>query len=336
MATPDLIRSKFAALNSGSQEEITSVSSWVLFHRRSAKQIVETWMQSLLDASGLRKLNLIYLANDVTQQSKARKREEFVNAFSTVIAEAMENAYRHGTQDVQNRLKHVANVWEQRNVFSENVIMDVNKRLKIAEKSVKKTLSGGNKLGGTLKSSLAPELSRINLLYHSLIESISSSSLAIGSSFGFYSQLIEAEATPASPLYVSKLFQLLESLKLSYNTSKAAILVREDIIKQLEALLEENNSMLSKENEQLNEIQKKIDHVIDMKQQVEKMITDMLEASEDENSNNSTVIKEELSSKDEQGLSYDESSGLSIINDETKIDSTVLDLKTVSNNLTYE
>ncbi|EMR09003.1 hypothetical protein PNEG_02778 [Pneumocystis murina B123] len=335
MATPDLIRSKFAALNSGSQEEITSVSSWVLFHRRSAKQIVETWMQSLRDASGLRKLNLIYLANDVTQQSKARKREEFVNAFSTVIAEAMENAYRHGTQDVQNRLKHVANVWEQRNVFSENVIMDVNKRLEIAEKSVKKSLSGG-KMGGLLKLSLAPELSKINLLYHSLIESISSSSLAIGSSFGFYSQLIEAEATPASPLYVSKLFQLLESLKLSYSTSKAAILVREDIIKQLEALLQENNSMLSKENEQLNEIQKKIDHVNDMKQQVEKMITDMLETSEDENPSSSTAIKEEFSSKDQQTLLYEESSELPVINDGTKIDSEVLDLKKVSNNLTYE
>ncbi|QSL65669.1 hypothetical protein MERGE_002982 [Pneumocystis wakefieldiae] len=327
MATPDLIRSKFAALNSGSQEEITSVSSWVLFHRRSAKQIVETWMQSLRDASGLRKLNLIYLANDVTQQSKARKREEFVNAFSTVIAEAMENAYRHGTQDVQNRLKHVVNVWEQRNVFSENVIMDVNKRLEIAEKSVKKSLSGG-KLGGSLKLSLAPELSKINILYHSLIESISSSSLAIGSSFGFYSQLIETEVTSASPLYVSKLFQLLESLKLSYNTSKAAILVREDIIKQLEALLEENNSMLSKENEQLNEIQKKIDHVNDIKQQVEKMITDMLEASENDNSNFSTSIKD-FSSKDEQALLHEEPSDASVINDGTKIDSEVLDLKSV-------
>lgn len=64
MATLDLIRSKFATLNTGSQEEITSVSSCnfafflrkisviivgVLFHRRSAKQIVETWMQSLRD-----------------------------------------------------------------------------------------------------------------------------------------------------------------------------------------------------------------------------------------------------------------------------------------------
>lgn len=283
MATLDLIRSKFATLNSGSQEEITSVSSWVLFHRRSAKQIVETWMQSLRDASGLRKLNLIYLANDVTQQSKARKRDEFVNAFSTVIAEAMENAYRHGTQDVQNRLKHVANVWEQRNVFSENVIMDVNKRLELAEKSVKKTVLGG-KLGGSLKSSLAPELSRINLLYQNLTESISSSSLAIGSSHSFYSQLTGGEITSNSPLYASKLFQLLESLKLSYNTLKAAILVREDITKELESLLEENNSMLSKENEQLNEIQKKIDYVNDMKQQVEKMITDMLEISETKNS----------------------------------------------------
>lgn len=53
----------------------------------------------------------------------------YILILSKVIAEAMENAYLHGTQDVQNRLKHVANVWEQRNIFSENVMMDVNKRL---------------------------------------------------------------------------------------------------------------------------------------------------------------------------------------------------------------
>lgn len=328
MATLDLIRSKFAALNSGSQEEITSVSSWVLFHRRSAKQIVETWMQSFRDASGLRKLNLIYLANDVTQQSKARKREEFVNAFSTVIAEAMENAYRHGTQDVQNRLKHVANVWEQRNVFSENVIMDVNKRLELAEKSVKKPTSGG-KIGGLLKSSLAPELSKINLLYHNLTASISSSSLAIGSSFSFYSQLIEAENTPDSPLYASKLFQLLESLKLSYNTSKAAILVREDIIKQLEALLKENNSMLIKENEQLNEIQKKIDHVDLMKQKVEKMITDMLETPENESSKHFTIPEEKHFPKEDNISLHEESTAFSLTNDKTKINMENLNLETI-------
>ncbi|KAG5437866.1 hypothetical protein PCANB_000581 [Pneumocystis canis] len=294
MATLDLIRSKFATLNSGSQEEITSVSSWVLFHRRNAKQIVETWMQSLKDASALRKLNLIYLANDVTQQSKARKREEFVNAFSTVIAEAMENAYLHGTQDVQNRLKHVANVWEQRNVFSENVIMDINKRLELAEKSIKKSLSG-NKIGGILKSSLVPELTM-----------------------------------SASPLYASKLFQLLESFKLSYSTSKAAIVVREDIIKQLELLLKENNSMLVKENEQLNEIQKKIDHINDMKQQVEKMITNILETSEDENSTLLIASEKKNPLKDDQVLLYEDSNAFTVTNDAIKTDSGVLNLETVS------
>ncbi|KAG4303221.1 hypothetical protein PCK1_000559 [Pneumocystis canis] len=329
MATLDLIRSKFATLNSGSQEEITSVSSWVLFHRRNAKQIVETWMQSLKDASALRKLNLIYLANDVTQQSKARKREEFVNAFSTVIAEAMENAYLHGTQDVQNRLKHVANVWEQRNVFSENVIMDINKRLELAEKSIKKSLSG-NKIGGILKSSLVPELSKLNLLYHNLTASISSSSLSIGSSFSFYSQLMEEKTMSASPLYASKLFQLLESFKLSYSTSKAAIVVREDIIKQLELLLKENNSMLVKENEQLNEIQKKIDHINDMKQQVEKMITNILETSEDENSTLLIASEKKNPLKDDQVLLYEDSNAFTVTNDAIKTDSGVLNLETVS------
>ncbi|KAG4305574.1 hypothetical protein PORY_001130 [Pneumocystis oryctolagi] len=282
MATLDLIRSKFATLNSGSQEEITSVSSWVLFHRRSAKQIVETWMQSLRDATGTRKLNLIYLANDVTQQSKARKREEFVNAFSTVFA----------------------------------------------EKNAKKTSSAG-KIGGMLKSSLVPELSKLNLLYHNLTASISSSSLSIGSSFSFYSQLMEIETSPESPLYASKLFQLLESLKLSYSTSKAAIVVREDIIKQLDALLKENNSMLVKENEQLNEIQKKIDHVDDMKQKVEKMIINTLKPSEDENSKVFVEPEKNIPPKDDEIMSCEKSLAFNITDNEKKNNFEILDLETI-------
>lgn len=54
---------------------------------------------------------------EVAQQSKARNKNEFLSAFAPVIAEATATAYRGATNDVQNKLRRVVDVWRQRNVF---------------------------------------------------------------------------------------------------------------------------------------------------------------------------------------------------------------------------
>jgi regulator of Ty1 transposition protein 103 len=72
-----------------------------MFHRRHARQTAEAWAKYLqsgeyfwLVLQGLRvfltpvpasrKLGLIYLANEVVQQSRAKRKEEFVKEFAKV------------------------------------------------------------------------------------------------------------------------------------------------------------------------------------------------------------------------------------------------------------
>ena len=81
------------------------------------------------DSSANRKLNLIYLANDVVQQSRARKKDEFPRTFGGVIAEAMEIAYKGTTNDVQGKLRRVFNVWRERSVFEPVVLGEIDRRL---------------------------------------------------------------------------------------------------------------------------------------------------------------------------------------------------------------
>lgn len=83
----------------------------------------------MLASSGPRKLNLIYLANEVAQQSRARRKDEFPKAFGSVIAEAMGVAYRGSTADIQNKLRRVLDVWRTRNVFEPPVLAEVDQRL---------------------------------------------------------------------------------------------------------------------------------------------------------------------------------------------------------------
>lgn len=54
---------------------------------------------------------------EVAQQSKARHKNDFLIAFSPVIAEATATAYKGATNEVQQKLKRVVEVWRQRSIF---------------------------------------------------------------------------------------------------------------------------------------------------------------------------------------------------------------------------
>lgn len=99
------------------------------------------------DSGSNKRLNLIYLANgklisatifsarkvldvdveigllmtsaivEVAQQSKARRKDDFLIAFSPVIAEATATAYKGATNEVQQKLRRVVEVWRARQIF---------------------------------------------------------------------------------------------------------------------------------------------------------------------------------------------------------------------------
>lgn len=66
---------------------------------------------------------------EVTQQSKARHRDDFVNAFSPIIAEAAAVAYKGASSDVQNKLRRVIDVWKDRNIFEPAIQAAIEARL---------------------------------------------------------------------------------------------------------------------------------------------------------------------------------------------------------------
>ena len=54
---------------------------------------------------------------EVAQQSKARRKDDFLIAFSPVIAEATATAYKGATNEVQQKLRRVVEVWRTRQIF---------------------------------------------------------------------------------------------------------------------------------------------------------------------------------------------------------------------------
>ena len=65
----------------------------------------------------------------MTQQSKARHKDDFLVAFSPVIAEATAAAYKGAAADLQGKLRRVVDVWRDRNIFEQPIQAAVESRL---------------------------------------------------------------------------------------------------------------------------------------------------------------------------------------------------------------
>jgi regulator of Ty1 transposition protein 103 len=143
--TDDAVLAKLSSLNE-SHDSIATAAQWFMFHRyvtvthsqlslctdqdsRHADRTVQIWLQRLRDSPSSKRLNLIYLANEVTQQSKARKKEDFVVAFSPVIAEATATAYKGATSELQGKLRRVIDVWKDRSIFETPIQAAIESRI---------------------------------------------------------------------------------------------------------------------------------------------------------------------------------------------------------------
>lgn len=66
---------------------------------------------------------------EVAQQSKQRKKDDFLIAFSPIIAEATATAYKGATNDVQQKLRRVVEVWRHRQIFELPVQESIEARI---------------------------------------------------------------------------------------------------------------------------------------------------------------------------------------------------------------
>ena len=68
---PAKLTEKLDKLNS-TQASIETVSEWVQFHRGEAPRIVEVWDREFAKAPPPKRLTLLYLANDILQNSRKK------------------------------------------------------------------------------------------------------------------------------------------------------------------------------------------------------------------------------------------------------------------------
>lgn len=75
------------------QQSVQTLSLWLIHHRKYAKTVVNTWLRELQQApKPERRLTLMYLANDILQNSR-KKGDEYLKEFATVLEQVFFSSF---------------------------------------------------------------------------------------------------------------------------------------------------------------------------------------------------------------------------------------------------
>ncbi|KAL8692901.1 MAG: hypothetical protein Q9218_002159 [Villophora microphyllina] len=271
----DAVKARLSSLNE-TQESIASVAQWVIFHRRYAARTCNIWLERLRDEKPHKRLTLIYLANEVVQQSKARKKEDFLIAFSPVIAEATATAYKGATSDVQDKIRRTIEVWNQRRIFDKTIQEAVEARVTELDKSrsgKKSGLLGGSLFSGGSNSTAPPELQPLVPLQTAVSKANATSEPATATANTEFNKLTDpSKPTPSPPVHAARLSALLKSLSSAESAVAESIKTRQDLVSGLESLLATNRTALNTEKAQQSTLKERHETIERKKTKVEDAI----------------------------------------------------------------
>ncbi|KAF0763305.1 regulation of nuclear pre-mRNA domain-containing protein 1B-like [Aphis craccivora] len=110
------LNKRLKELNS-SQQSIQTLSLWLIHHRKYAHTVVKIWSKEILAGSESKQLTLMYLANDVIQNSK-KKGPEYGLEFGKELAKAFKQiSLNNCSSKTRQNLTRLLNIWEERGVY---------------------------------------------------------------------------------------------------------------------------------------------------------------------------------------------------------------------------
>ncbi|KAF2279644.1 DUF618-domain-containing protein [Westerdykella ornata] len=267
--TDDAINAKLASLNE-TTESIVSVSQWILFYRKNAERTAQVWTQKINTCHSSKKLPLIYVANEVVQQSRIKKKEEFIRAFEPLIAEATVTAFKTATpSSAQEKIRRVVDVWRDRQIFRPDILQQIDAGMASRAPSRKQAL------GGSLyaNASVPPELASVAPLATTLQKADSSTKPAVDEANRDYEKLTNPNnAIPTPPVHAAGLATLVKKLATAEGAVAESIKARQALISGLEKLLDTNKAKLSAEEAQVAELRARKSAIEGRKREVEEAI----------------------------------------------------------------
>ncbi|XP_065102408.1 regulation of nuclear pre-mRNA domain-containing protein 2 [Paramisgurnus dabryanus] len=116
-------------------ESIQGLSSWCIENKKHHSLIVRYWMRWLKKSDVNHRLNLFYLANDVIQNCKRKNAVVYRTTFADVLPDA---ALLVKDAKVSKSVDRIFSIWQERNVYPEELISELKANLQKKEKEKEK------------------------------------------------------------------------------------------------------------------------------------------------------------------------------------------------------
>ena len=192
--------------------------------------------------------------NEIVQNSRARRKDDFPNAFSPLMAEATQTAYRSSTPDIQSKIRRVVEVWRQRSVFEAPIQTAIETRLDEVDKTKgpgKKTLMGNSLFGtGTTGSGMPKELETLGPLQIAVSKAGITTNASTQTADLEYEKLNDPNNTlPSPPVHAARLSALMKALANAESSVSESVKARKALIEGLEKMIETNRVQLVKDEE---------------------------------------------------------------------------------------
>lgn len=234
-------------------------------------------MNRLQEASTSKRLNLVYLANEVVQQSRARSKTDFLLAFEPLIGDATALAYKNASVEIQNKIRRVIEVWRQRSIFDVKIQDALEKRLDEIDKTrgAQRSVGGSGKLGGSLfgggsGGGVPSELDAISKSQTALIKAETSARGVVATANTEHSKLTDPNTPlPSPPVHAAKLASLMKTLASAHSAVESSIKARTELIAGLEQLLQKNRSSLATDQAIATELSSRLTTTESRKREVE-------------------------------------------------------------------
>ncbi|KAL7826333.1 hypothetical protein AOLI_G00315420 [Acnodon oligacanthus] len=110
-------------------ESIQGLSSWCIENKKHHSVIVRYWIKWLRKSDASHRLNLFYLANDVIQNCKRKNAIVYRTTFTDVLPEAIKLVNNVKDSQVRKSVERILSIWEERNVYSEELIVQLRSGL---------------------------------------------------------------------------------------------------------------------------------------------------------------------------------------------------------------
>ncbi|PRP80536.1 regulation of nuclear pre-mRNA domain-containing protein 1B-like [Planoprotostelium fungivorum] len=141
------LQEKLNKLNA-TQENIETLSQWILFYRKHYQQTVKLWYQQFQKGNAQKRLTLLYLSNDILQTSR-KKGLEFVQEFSKVLPSACSSVLKDATmKDIHNNVNRMLNIWQERKVYTPVFIQSIKNGAPTPAPSTKEEKADKNAANG--------------------------------------------------------------------------------------------------------------------------------------------------------------------------------------------